>query len=156
MAQADLHGKLQYDVEYKVPADKVYEFWSCNFSDVQKACPKIINNIELVQGCWGNEGSIHVMTYTIDGKTETCEEMVEAVDYKKKFISFKVIGGNLLDYYRCVKFILGQVSPKADGGSLASWTLEYEKLDENVPDPIALRDEAVHFNKAISAYLSHA
>ncbi|GLT99810.1 hypothetical protein SLE2022_172240 [Rubroshorea leprosula] len=73
MSQVSLHGKLKYDVGYKTPADQVYEFWSCNFKDIPKACSKIIHSIELLQGCWGKEGSIHVMTYSLDGKTGTCE-----------------------------------------------------------------------------------
>ncbi|GLT99808.1 hypothetical protein SLE2022_172220 [Rubroshorea leprosula] len=63
---------------------------------------------------------------------------------------------HILDYYRSFKFILDQVTPKGNGGSFASWTLEYEKLSENVPDPISLRDESVNLNKAVSAYLSQA
>ncbi|GLT78419.1 hypothetical protein SLA2020_499560 [Shorea laevis] len=140
MSQVSLHGKLKYDVEYKTPADKVYEFWSCNFKDIPKACSKIIHSIELVQ----------------DGKTGTCEEIVEAMDCKKKYMSLKVIGGNLLDHYRSIKFILEQVTPKGDGASTVCWTMEYEKLNENVPDPIELRDAGVNTNKAIAAYLSQA
>ncbi|GKV38624.1 hypothetical protein SLEP1_g46513 [Rubroshorea leprosula] len=46
--------------------------------------------------------------------------MVDAVDYKKKSIRFKAIVGNLLEYYRSFKYILDQVTPKGDKGSLAS------------------------------------
>ncbi|GKV38623.1 hypothetical protein SLEP1_g46512 [Rubroshorea leprosula] len=137
MSEASLQGKLKYDVEYKAPVDKIHEFWSRGISDLPKISPNIIQNIQLVEVSWGNEGCIH--------------NGLRAEIYK-----LQSHWRHILDYYRSFKFILDQVTPKGNGGSLASWTLEYEKLSENVPDPISLRDESVNLNKAVSAYLSQA
>ncbi|GLT99807.1 hypothetical protein SLE2022_172220 [Rubroshorea leprosula] len=166
MSEASLQGKLKYDVEYKAPVDKIHEFWSRGISDLPKISPNIIQNIQLVEVSWGNEGCIHKWTYNLVMQHHFL--MSEEVNYKKtKYISVSIglreeiyklqsHWRHILDYYRSFKFILDQVTPKGNGGSFASWTLEYEKLSENVPDPISLRDESVNLNKAVSAYLSQA
>ncbi|GLT99806.1 hypothetical protein SLE2022_172210 [Rubroshorea leprosula] len=156
MAQLSLQEKLKFDAEYKVPVDKIHEFWSSSLGHIPKFCRDTFHNIELVQGRWGNEGCIHKWTYSLDGKVLTCNSMTETLDYKKKYITFNVIGGDLLEpYYKSFKFVV-QFTPKDDGGSLGSWTLVYEKLNENVPDPISLREACIQLNKAIDAYLNQA
>ncbi|GKV38620.1 hypothetical protein SLEP1_g46509 [Rubroshorea leprosula] len=151
-----LQGKLKYDIEYKVPVEKIHEFWRSSFGHIPKLSPNIVQNVELVEGRWGNEGCTHNWTYNIDGKVSTSVLITEEVDCKKKYISFKVIGGDLLEpYYKSFKFVV-QFTPKDDGGSMGSWILVYEKLNENVPDPISMREKSVQINKDIDAYLTQA
>lgn len=51
----------------------------------------------------------------------------------KNSTTHKVIEGDLLELYKSFTIIV-EATPK-EGGSLVHWTLEYEKLNEDVPDP---------------------
>ncbi|XP_028758953.1 MLP-like protein 31 [Neltuma alba] len=71
-------------------------------------------------------GSIVVWNYVLDGKEGVAKDVIEALDSTKNLIIFRVIEGDLLKHYKSFKFII-QVSPKAKG-SVAHWSLDYEKL----------------------------
>ena len=78
--------------------------------------------------------------------------MVEGLDMKYNKMTFKVIEGDLLGHYKSFKFLL-QVTPK-EKGSVVNWVLEYEKQNDNTPDPYTLLELTVEMSKEIGAYLS--
>lgn len=60
------------------------------------------------------------------------KHVIEAVDEEKNLITFKVLEGDIMEHYKTFKFTL-QTIPKRMG-SVVHWTLEYEKLHEDIPD----------------------
>lgn len=88
----------------------------------------------------------------IEGKSDlSCKVIMEEIDYENNKITFKVIEGNLLDQYKsfCCFF---QVTPKGEG-SFVTWTLKYEKPNENVPEPAAMLQLCVGVTKDVAAKL---
>lgn len=70
-------------------------------------------------------------------------------------MTWKVIGGDLLEHYKSFKFILQITTQKGDqASSVVHWSLEYEKFDDNVPDPHALLQLVVDINKDVDAHLN--
>ena len=81
------------------------------------------------------------------------KEVLEAIDGKNNSVTFKVIGGLLMDLYKSFKFIV-QATPKGEG-SLVRWTLVYEKLNIDVPDPNLMLQFAIDLTKDTDANLTN-
>jgi hypothetical protein len=92
------------------------------------------------------------LSETVDGKAVMSKEVLEAIDDKNNSVTFKVIGGLLMELYKSFKFIV-QATPKGEG-SLVRWTLVYEKLNVDVPDPNLMLQFAIDLTKDIDAHLT--
>lgn len=79
------------------------------------------------------------------------KEKIEIADDANKIVSYSVIDGDLVGFYKNFKATL-QVIPKGDGG-LVKWSLEFEKAKEEVPDPDLVLEFAVKTFKDLDAYL---
>ena len=85
----------------------------------------------------------------IDGVAKTAKEVIEAIDDEKLSTTFKVIEGDMITTeYKSFTAIV-QATPKGEGSCLSHWTFEYEKLNENVPDPQTLLEFWIHCLKDI-------
>ena len=91
------------------------------------------------------------MSGQTDGKACVSKEIIEAVDNENNKIIYKEIEGDLLQNYKSFKFIL-QVTPQKNG-SVAHWTLEYEKLKDHIPDPHTMMEMVIELSKGIDAHL---
>lgn len=94
---------------------------------------------------------IFVLFYTVDGKAKVGKDMIEAVDEETNSITFRVIEGDLLEHYKSFKYTI-QAIPKAKG-CVVHWTMEYEKLHEDIPDSCSLLELCVGISKDIDAHL---
>ncbi|KAK6157595.1 hypothetical protein DH2020_011843 [Rehmannia glutinosa] len=109
-----------------------------------------VHNCDLHEGEWGTVGSIISWNYTHDGKVRVTKEIIEAIDEEKKLVTFKVIEGDLTELYKNFKFIVHVDTSGED--NLVTWTLEYEKLNEDVPDPHTLMDYLLKVTKDIETH----
>jgi hypothetical protein len=88
----------------------------------------------------------------IDGQAKVAKEKIEAIDETNKSITLKVVEGDLLKEYKSFKIVV-QATPKGEG-SLVHWSMEYEKLKEDVPEPKTLLQFAVDVSKDIDGHLT--
>ncbi|KAM4119707.1 hypothetical protein ACJW30_03G079900 [Castanea mollissima] len=89
-----------------------------------------------------------------DGKTKVAMAIVKAIDEKNNSVTFEVIEGDLMEEYKNIKITV-QATPKGEG-SLVHWTLEYEKLHENIGEPNTLLQLALDLSKDLDAHLVRA
>ncbi|MED6155569.1 hypothetical protein PIB30_006438 [Stylosanthes scabra] len=145
--------KLESVFDIKADAKKFYDVFCNKTHHVAKACPHKIKSVEIHQGVWGTERSIISWNFVLDGKASACKEIVEDIDKENNKVSFRVLEGDLLKHhYKSFKFIL-HVVPKKEGGSKVHWTLEYEKMNDNTPDPHAMMQLAAEVSKDLEAHL---
>ncbi|KAG5532160.1 hypothetical protein RHGRI_026695 [Rhododendron griersonianum] len=85
-----------------------------------------------------------------DGKEKTAKEVIEAIDEEKKLVTFKVVEGDLLQLYKTF-IITVHVDTKGEN-NLVTWTLEYEKLNGDVEDPITFMDLCIVVTKDIETH----
>jgi hypothetical protein len=92
---------------------------------------------------------------TTEGEVEVLKEKVE-VDDEKKLVILTALEGHCLNLYKSYKVIF-QVTPvsKTEGGSVKI-TLEYEKLNENIPPPNKYLDLVVNLVKDLDAHILKA
>ena len=92
---------------------------------------------------------------TTDGKTVTCLETIESVDEQKKTIVFKLFGEAVDGKYKPLKLIFEAI--EKDGGRTAiRWSIEYEKLREDVHPPYAYLELYDHVIKDVDAHIVEA
>ncbi|KDP38075.1 hypothetical protein JCGZ_04718 [Jatropha curcas] len=166
-----LTGKLEADVEIKASADKFHDVFGSRPHHVKHATPHNIKGCELHDGefgkegsvvFWnyvhdggfGKEGSVVFWNYVHDGVSKVAKEIVEKIDDVNLSTTFTVIEGDLLKEYKNFKITV-KATPKGTG-SVAHWTLEYEKLNKDIPDPHSLVKFLLDVSKDIDAHLTKA
>ncbi|GKV38627.1 hypothetical protein SLEP1_g46516 [Rubroshorea leprosula] len=118
---------------------------------ISKVTPDNIQGVELHEGEWGAEGSVICWSY-VHGKAEFEPLIVEAIDLENNSIAFRVIEGDLMKEYKSF-LIKIDVTPKGEG-SVTHWTLEYEKLNEDVAHPETLMEFCAQVSKEIVCHLT--
>ncbi|KAJ0096008.1 hypothetical protein Patl1_15451 [Pistacia atlantica] len=146
-----LSGQMKADVEFKAPADKVFEFYTLTPYHMTKTSPKYIQSVDLLEGQWGKDGCVYNWNFLLDGKTAFNMEKV-AIDDKSKSVTYKTIEGTVLKMFKSFKICI-EVTPR-DEGSVLHWTLEYEKLNANVEDPKPMLHVVVDTCKDVDAHLT--
>ncbi|XP_028790591.1 MLP-like protein 28 isoform X2 [Neltuma alba] len=145
-------GKTEIDVHLNASAQKFHEMFTSNPHHIANISSAKIKSVTKLQGDFAKAGSIVVWNYVLDGKEGVAKDVIEAVDSAKNLIILRVIEGDFLKHYKSFKFII-QVSPKAKG-SVAHWTLEYEKLHGRIPDPHSLMQLVTEMSREIDASLT--
>ncbi|XP_058766986.1 MLP-like protein 43 [Vicia villosa] len=129
-----LSGRLSTEVGIKTPADKFFKLYASELHELQNHCERI-HHAKLHEGEeWHDTDTVKHWTYVIDGEVHTCHETIEEVDEQIKKITWKLFGGNIDNHYKIFKLIL-EVSDKADGTAVVKWTVEYEKISEDINPP---------------------
>ncbi|KAK4429866.1 MLP-like protein [Sesamum alatum] len=140
----------------KCPAEpeKVWECIRESTTLFPKALPKEYESIEILEGDGKSVASVRLIKYPPGlSAISTTKEKIEVVDEGKKSLSYSVIGGDILKYYKDFKAHLS-VSPKAEGkGCSVKWSCEFEKASEEVPNPDLIRDFAIKNFQDLDAYI---
>ncbi|KAG5236710.1 MLP protein [Salix suchowensis] len=135
-------GKLEVDVAIKSGAKKFWDNIRDSTTLFPKAFPDQYKSIEILQGDGKAAGSIRLFTYAEGSPlVKLSKERIDTVDEAKMEVSYSVIEGDLLKYYKMFKATI-TVTPKGDG-SLVKWMCEYEKASEDVEVPHIIKDFVV-------------
>ncbi|XP_058763177.1 MLP-like protein 28 [Vicia villosa] len=150
-----LFGKLITELGIKTPANKFFKQFASELHEVQNVCEKV-HHTKLHEGeDWHHTDTVKHWTLIIDGEILTCHESIEEVDEQNKKMIWKIFGGDIEKHYKAFKIIL-EVTDKVDGTAVTKWTVEYEKINEEVHPPNGwmeylskcTRDIDVHISKA--------
>ncbi|KAL7171648.1 hypothetical protein ACSBR2_036329 [Camellia fascicularis] len=145
-----LKGKIERQMEIKSDGDVFHEVLSARPHHIYKMSPDHVQSVELLEGQWGTPGCVIFWKYTHEGKPKTCKQIITELDVAKKSTTYKVVEGDLLQEYKTFAFIL-KVEPKGQN-NLVTWTLEYEKLNEQIDDPNSLMDTVMTVSQDIETY----
>lgn len=85
------------------------------------------------------------------GSPVIAKDRIDAVDEKNKSITFKLIGGEVTKYFKSFRATL-QVTSQPNKNFI-KWTLEYEKVSQEVPTPHSHLDFLVSASRKVDAYL---
>ncbi|KAI3466977.1 hypothetical protein Pfo_023640 [Paulownia fortunei] len=145
-----LTGKLVSQTDIKSDGDVFHEIFRDRPHHISGMSPGNIQNCDLHHGEWGTVGSVIYWNYTHDGKERVSKQIIEAIDEKKKSVTFKLIEGDLMELYKTFKITV-HVDTSGDD-NLVTWTFEYEKLSEDVPHPHTLMDFCLNITKDIETH----
>ncbi|KAJ4849872.1 hypothetical protein Tsubulata_045307 [Turnera subulata] len=126
---------LETVLELDCPPGKFVKAWKSEAHQIPKHTPNHIHSVELHEGDWEHDQgpSIKLWEYSIGGRRETYKERVE-VDEANNIVKLTGLEGDPLKIYKVLNPTYN-LEPKGEGRSLATLTLEYEKVNENVPNP---------------------
>ncbi|KAI3720121.1 hypothetical protein L6452_21031 [Arctium lappa] len=145
-----LTGKLIMYLDISSRGDVFHDIFRHKPHEFASISPDKIHGCD-IDGERGAVGSVLCWNYTLDGKKQTAKELIEEIDETNHKIVLKVIEGDLLeDLYKSFKIIF-HVEPKGDG-QLAIWTLEFEKLNANVPYPTTFMDFLLDCTKEMDVH----
>lgn len=85
-----------------------------------------------------------------EGKPKVVKEVVEVIDEAMKLVKFKVVEGDLLEFYKT--FYITIHVDTGGGKNLVTYTFEYEKKHSNVEDPNSLMELCVNVTKDIETH----
>ncbi|KAF3431977.1 hypothetical protein FNV43_RR26911 [Rhamnella rubrinervis] len=152
---SSLVGKLEKDVEVKASASKFHELLKHKPHHISEVSSDKIQGCELHEGEWGAVGSVLYWKYFHDGKPRVAKELVEAIDDENNSITFKILEGDLMEHYKSFRVTL-KCNPKDSQGSVIHWTMEYEKLHDEIVDPHTLIEFVNDLSKDLEKHLIEA
>ncbi|XP_038694523.1 MLP-like protein 423 isoform X1 [Tripterygium wilfordii] len=135
-------GVLEVEIDIKSHADKFWKDIRNSTTLFPKYFPDQYKTIEILEGDGKAAGSVRLFTYAEGSPlVKISKEKIDTVDEANKKVSYSVIEGDLLKYYKSFKGKI-EVSPKGDG-CLVKWTCEYEKVSDDVEVPHIIKDFVV-------------
>ncbi|KAK4261280.1 hypothetical protein QN277_004302 [Acacia crassicarpa] len=150
-------GKLEVEVQVKSQVDKFWETVKDSAAIFPKAFPQDYKSIEILEGDGKSVGSVRHITYGEGSPiVKTSKERIEALDDAKKALSYSVIEGDLLKYFKIFKAHMILEPKKDDTGTLVKWWCEYEKASHEVADPEVIKDFALKNFQEVDAYIHKA
>ncbi|OIT33379.1 PREDICTED: kirola-like [Nicotiana attenuata] len=142
-----LNGKLIASVEVKCGGHLIHDILHTNTHHISNISPGKVHKFDIDEGEIVKVGSIVSWKYNDDGKDKICKQVIEAVDHQNKSITWKVIGGDLLDLYNSFTMI------SSHDHQWTTWTFVYEKKTEDTPEPLVFLGYALHVTKDIEGHL---
>nr|GMD72434.1 kirola-like [Ipomoea batatas] len=147
---SNLGGKLVSQIEIKSDGDVFHEIFRYRPNHISTMSSDKIHGCDLHEGEWGTVGSVICWTFTHDGKKKIAKERIEAIDEEHKSVKYKVIGGDLLEHYKSVSL---SVHVDTRGiNNLVTWTIEFEKQNESIPEPHTLMKFVLDVTKDIETH----
>ncbi|RZB65697.1 MLP-like protein 43 [Glycine soja] len=129
-----LAGKISIEIGVHASAAKWFNLFATQLHHVQNLTERV-HETKLHHGDdWHHNESIKHWTCTIDGKVTTYHESIESVDEPNKTITYKIFGEDIDHQYKVFKVIF-QAIHKDHGGAFIKWTIEYERVGEEVDLP---------------------
>ena len=152
-------SKVELVVEVKSPADKLWTALRDSTELFPKIFPEQYKSIETVEGDGKSAGTVRLLKYTEGVPMVTfAKEKVEVADDEKKVVSYSVVDGELVSFYKNFRVTL-QVTPKggaaapAADGAVVSWIMDFDKASEEVPDPDVIKETAAKTFHDLDDYL---
>ncbi|KAI3994648.1 hypothetical protein MKX01_027538 [Papaver californicum] len=133
--------KLQVVHEVKCCPDKLYCMLTSDAPQLPKYVPKLVESVEVTgedEICLGT-GFLWQFV-PAGGSALMFKEKITAIDNKNRSITYTVLEGDVMKDFHSFNFNL-DVTPKSgstDGTYLVKWSVEYEKANEDVADPVAI------------------
>ncbi|RZC61299.1 hypothetical protein C5167_023060 [Papaver somniferum] len=132
---AQLH-KLGFEAEINCNADKFFGMFSHGVTQLPKFLPNIVKSVEVIEGVATSIGSSRLVKYVIGSRSRPAKARLTAFDKEKKSVGYNVVDGEVMNYYEVLTVKLDVVGG-AGNGSLVKWSLEFEKVNNDVPSPTA-------------------
>ncbi|PPR98917.1 hypothetical protein GOBAR_AA21760 [Gossypium barbadense] len=123
--------RMECQVEIKSSADKFFEAYQTKAQLMPKMANQVVRDEKLVEGSdWDSEGS---------------------VDDKDWTILYKLVEGEIMKAFKSWKSIFNVML--TGEGSLVKWTTEFEKQNDDVPDPVRYGEFLTTWTKNVDTYL---
>ncbi|KAI3900799.1 hypothetical protein MKW92_045883 [Papaver armeniacum] len=154
---AQIH-KLEVQYKAKCSAEKLYTMLTRDAPKLPNYAPQTVNKCQVLPGDGEVRlGSIFVWDYVQGDKPSAVITKVKitAVDHKNMSLTYTVFEGHLTDDYPSFANILAITPTQRNGNNkcLVKWSVEYEKANEDIPDPTYFMKMLEDFTKELDTNL---
>ncbi|EES10962.1 hypothetical protein BDA96_06G123000 [Sorghum bicolor] len=152
-------SKVELVVEVKSPADKLWAALRDSTELFPKIFPEQYKSIETVEGDGKSAGTVRLLKYTEAVPMLTfAKEKLEVADDENKVVSYSVVDGELVDFYKNFKITLKVAKAAAaegegEAGAVVNWSMEFDKANDQVPDPDVIKETATKTFHDLDDYL---
>ncbi|MED6214457.1 hypothetical protein PIB30_103296 [Stylosanthes scabra] len=151
-----LTGKLSTEIPIHAPAGKFFDLMAKQLHHVQNVCERV-HGAKLHEGddwhCVG--ASVKHWTYVIDGKVVTCKETIDSIDEENHSATYNLFDGDISQSYKVFKLSF-EVTDRENGGANVKWTVEYEKINDDVEAPYGYMEYLDKCTKDMASHLVKA
>ncbi|KAG4205507.1 hypothetical protein ERO13_A04G109408v2 [Gossypium hirsutum] len=134
--------RMECQVEIKSSADKFFEAYQTKAQLMPKMANQVVRDEKLVEGSdWDSEGSVRQWFFVAG----------DNVDDKDWTILYKLVEGEIMKAFKSWKSIFNVML--TGEGSLVKWTTEFEKQNDDVPDPVRYGEFLTTWTKNVDTYL---
>lgn len=155
-----LQGKFEHVQEIKSRAISIMDYLGRKKYNLPKICPDKISSFEVLEGNWGVKNTVLLGRYLLDGKELISKEILEDIDEKKSSVTYNIIGGDMMKFYKALKVIIqfqvDVITSSDEKKNYVKSTFEYEKLNPEIPPPEQFKDFVAEIIKMIDEYVSSA
>ncbi|KAI3900793.1 hypothetical protein MKW92_045877 [Papaver armeniacum] len=150
--------KLEVECKAKCYAEKFYAMMTCDALQLPKYAPPTLQKVQVIPGDGEvRVGSVYVWDYLLDDKPSAVMTKVKvtAVDHRNMSITCTVTEGHLKDDYTSFANTLTTTPAHSDGNynCLVKWSAQYQKANEDVPDPTYFMKMLEDFTKELDTNL---
>ncbi|KAK9750830.1 hypothetical protein RND81_02G225100 [Saponaria officinalis] len=149
---AKMH-KLEGKIELNCSAEKIFEIKKC---DVAEICSHKVPAIHGHHGDWHSVGSTRTWDFIIGEKTLHIVDRIEEVDEKNMTITRSVIDGDLMTHYKTLTTRFQTISKENGKSCIVKCSMEYEKINEDAPEPQELLSFGLGVLKELAHHISSA
>ncbi|KAI3433158.1 Bet_v_1 domain-containing protein [Psidium guajava] len=143
-------GKIEKQARIKSPPEKLFDIYKNKIDLMPKISPDKLRSIEVIEGDGKSVGSVRLWTYFL-GDSVVAKDKIDAIDEVNKSITFDIISGEVTKYFSSYKATIQLVSEGQNNS--VKWSVEYEKMNEQVPDPHPQLDFLITMAKEVDNYL---
>ncbi|XP_016168824.1 MLP-like protein 31 [Arachis ipaensis] len=90
------------------------------------------------------------------GKVVTCNETIDIIDEQKYLVIYNLFDGDISKNYKVFKLAFQVSDNSNNSGTLVTWSVEYEKINNDVEAPYGYMEYLDKSTKEIDAYLLKA
>ncbi|KAI3859044.1 hypothetical protein MKX03_008552 [Papaver bracteatum] len=146
-----LVGKLVIESDVNCDADKLYTIFK-HQEDVPKALPHIYSSARVIDGCATRSGCIKEWNFIIADMTICMIEETTHND-ETRTLHHRIFDGDVIKDYKKLDSII-EINPKPTGdGCIVTWSVVYEKIDQDSPTPFAYLPLCLQVVEDMSKYL---
>ncbi|XP_049407726.1 MLP-like protein 28 [Solanum stenotomum] len=145
-----LKGKLISETEIKGCKDLFHEMFCEKPHHLPNVVPQTIQAVDLHEGDWGTVGSVVNWNYTIEGDEKVVKVIIDEINKEKRLVTFKAFEGHLIEEYKAFKATI-HIENEGDN-NLVIWTIEYEKQNEDIPEPFSYLQLATNLTKDVDTH----
>ncbi|XP_074309764.1 MLP-like protein 31 [Silene latifolia] len=131
---AKMH-KMDGKVELNCSAEKIFETLGAKLPHVPQLCSGAIPGISVHHGDLHSVGSTTKWDLNMGGKQTYVIGRNDAIDVENMKIIRSIIDGEIMTHYKSLKMQLQPISKGNGKSCVMMFSLEYEKMDEDAPDP---------------------
>ncbi|KAI3933131.1 hypothetical protein MKW92_002287 [Papaver armeniacum] len=138
--------------------DQLYSFYKNEMTKLPQILPQIVKSFQILAGHGNSAGTVRLAKLSIgSSREEIVKDKIEAVVDESRTLRGSIIDGDLLRMYPKFEYTINITPLVTQGGEescLFKLSVEYEKENEDVPNPTEYMEMSSFVSKAVASHLA--